>query len=51
MRCAVPIGIARLPSGSLSLRAIKTDPLFAVALLRRRAPRRRASRDARRGGN
>jgi hypothetical protein len=35
MRCAVPIGIARLPSGSRSLRAINTDPLFAVALLRR----------------
>jgi hypothetical protein len=37
MRCAVPIGIARLPSGSRSLRAIHTNPLFAVALLRRQA--------------
>jgi hypothetical protein len=33
----MPIGIARLPSGSRSLRAINTDPLFAVALLRRQA--------------
>jgi hypothetical protein len=37
MRCAVPIGIARLPPGSRSLRAINTNPLFAVALLRRQA--------------
>src|SRR4029077_6043719 len=37
MRCAVPIGIARLPSGSRSLRPINTNPLFAVALLRRQA--------------